>query len=66
MNCRFQVNMTLPDESNVEDYIHRVGRVGRAGKMGLAISLVAAEDSPEKVGHVGELFAASIPKELCL
>jgi len=47
----YVVNMTLPDETNVEDYIHRVGRVGRAGKMGLAISLVAAEGDKEKVWY---------------
>lgn len=41
--------MTLPDERSVEDYIHRVGRVGRAGRMGLAISLVAADNVLEKV-----------------
>ncbi|GMI03114.1 hypothetical protein TrRE_jg5840 [Triparma retinervis] len=36
----YVVNMTLPEQS--ENYIHRVGRVGRAERMGLAISLVAA------------------------
>ena len=38
----FVVNLTLPDEA--EDYIHRVGRVGRADRMGLALSLVAADE----------------------
>ncbi len=45
----YVVNLTLPDES--EDYIHRVGRVGRADKMGLAISLVAADAIQEKVWY---------------
>lgn len=37
----FLVNVTLPDKS--ENYIHRVGRVGRAERLGLAVSLVAAQ-----------------------
>jgi ATP-dependent RNA helicase DDX1 len=42
----YVVNMTLPDE--IDDYIHRVGRVGRSDRMGLAISLVSTE-AQEKV-----------------
>lgn len=37
----YLVNMTLPDKS--ENYVHRVGRVGRAERLGLAVSLVAAQ-----------------------
>ena len=43
----FVINMTLPDKDQIEDYIHRIGRVGRADTMGLAISLVSTV--PEKV-----------------
>ena len=43
----YVINMTLPD--NVEDYIHRVGRVGRQDRMGLAISIVS--EIPEKVWY---------------
>jgi len=45
----FVINLTLPDLT--ENYIHRVGRVGRAERMGLAISLVAAEGVKEKVWY---------------
>jgi ATP-dependent RNA helicase DDX1 len=45
----YVINMTLPDADQIEDYIHRVGRVGRADTMGLAISLVSAV--PEKVWY---------------
>lgn len=44
----YVINMTLPDP--VENYVHRVGRVGRADCIGLAISIVAAADTKEKVG----------------
>lgn len=37
----YLINLTLPDKS--ENYIHRVGRVGRAERLGLAVSLVAAQ-----------------------
>jgi ATP-dependent RNA helicase DDX1 len=43
----YVVNMTLPDD--IENYIHRIGRVGRAERMGLAISLVSSV--PEKVWY---------------
>ena len=45
----YVINMTLPDTDQIEDYIHRVGRVGRADTMGLAISLVSSV--PEKVWY---------------
>jgi len=37
----YLIQMTLPDD--VENYIHRVGRIGRAERIGLAISLVSTE-----------------------
>ena len=45
----YVINMTLPDMPQIEDYIHRVGRVGRAETMGLAISIVSKV--PEKVWY---------------
>lgn len=45
-NLPFMINLTLPDES--ENYIHRIGRVGRAERMGLAISIVAGDDTEGK------------------
>ena len=35
----YVINVTLPDD--IENYVHRVGRVGRVDKLGLAISLVS-------------------------
>ncbi len=43
------INMTLPDEDQIENYVHRIGRVGRADRMGLAISLVSVVE--EKVWY---------------
>jgi superfamily II DNA/RNA helicase len=37
------VNYDIP--FNAEDYVHRIGRTGRAGASGLAVSLVAREDT---------------------
>lgn len=45
----YVVNMTLPDE--LENYIHRVGRVGRQGCQGVAVSIVACDNLTEKVGE---------------
>ncbi len=47
----FVINMTLPVPDESENYIHRIGRVGRADRMGLAISLVAAEGVRERVWY---------------
>eukprot|EP01041_Mallomonas_annulata_P009470 gene9470-19665_t len=43
----YVINMTLPEQA--ENYIHRIGRVGRAERMGLAISIVAANELAEQV-----------------
>ena len=43
-NVTHVINFDLP--SNIEDYIHRVGRTGRVGKMGTAISFVDAVNKP--------------------
>ena len=45
----YVINMCLPDLPQLEDYIHRVGRVGRADTMGLAISIVSKV--PERVWY---------------
>jgi ATP-dependent RNA helicase DDX1 len=51
----YVINMTLPDE--IDDYVHRIGRVGRSDRMGLAISIVSAEsDQQEKVKIAVALF----------
>ena len=47
----YVINMCLPHETDVENYIHRVGRVGRAERMGLAISIVAGGGYQEKVWY---------------
>lgn len=38
------INFDLP--SNVEDYIHRIGRTGRAGATGIALTFVTNKDRP--------------------
>jgi len=43
----YLIMMTLPDD--IENYIHRVGRIGRAERVGLAISLVG--EAKEKVWY---------------
>ena len=37
-NVKHVVNFDLP--SNIDDYVHRIGRTGRCGKTGTAISFV--------------------------
>ncbi|KAF6003220.1 DEAD (Asp-Glu-Ala-Asp) box helicase 1 [Cyanidiococcus yangmingshanensis] len=43
----FMISLTLPDE--LDNYMHRVGRVGRADRLGLAISLMSSV--PEQVWY---------------
>lgn len=40
----YVINYDLP--TNVEGYIHRIGRTGRIGKTGTAISFIDFEDEP--------------------
>lgn len=47
----YVINMTLPDITEVENYIHRIGRVGRADKVGLALSIVTPLNCNEKVWY---------------
>ena len=37
------INYDMP--SNIEDYVHRIGRTGRAGAKGIAHSFVTAEEA---------------------
>ncbi|CAG0963834.1 partial ATP-dependent RNA helicase RhlE, partial [Burkholderiales bacterium] len=47
---------------NAEDYVHRIGRTGRAGASGLAITLVAREDS-RLIGDIEKLIKKKIELE---
>jgi superfamily II DNA/RNA helicase len=40
---KYVINYELPH--NAEDYIHRIGRTGRAGEIGLAVTLLSADES---------------------
>src|SRR5690606_18869086 len=44
----YVVNYELPHVP--EDYVHRIGRTGRAGRSGLAVSLVAADETKQLAG----------------
>jgi len=46
-NVAFVINFELP--SNIEDYIHRIGRTGRVGRQGTAMSFV--DDCDRAVVH---------------
>lgn len=38
------VNLDLP--TNIDSYVHRIGRTGRAGHKGVAVSCLAPGDTP--------------------
>jgi len=58
------INMDFP--TNIEDYIHRVGRTGRAGERGRAITFFTVKDSKKAKSLVDILKQTSqvIPEEL--
>merc|ERR1712032_415260 len=39
------INYELPSESNIENYLHRIGRSGRFGRKGVAINFVTNRDA---------------------
>lgn len=47
------INFELP--SNIEDYVHRIGRTGRAGKKGDAYTIVCHTDPPRLLGDMANL-----------
>ncbi len=47
---------------NAEDYVHRIGRTGRAGASGLAVTLVARDDT-RLVGEIEKLIKKKIDLE---
>lgn len=48
------INFELP--TNIEDYVHRIGRTGRAGKKGDAYSIVCNSDPPKLLGDIANLM----------
>ncbi len=57
----FVINYDLPLEAEV--YIHRIGRTGRVGKTGVAISLVAADESA-LLKNIEKLIARQLPQKV--
>lgn len=55
-NITHVINFDLP--TNVEDYVHRIGRTGRAGAMGIALSFAARKD----IGFVKEIEKFTVHK----
>jgi len=53
------VNYDLPQVA--EDYVHRIGRTGRAGEVGVAVSLVSAEERMHLV-MIEKLLGHAIPR----
>ena len=55
----YVVNYELPNVP--EDYVHRIGRTGRAGRSGLAVSLVAADETKQLAG-IEKLLGRRLPR----
>ena len=43
-DIKLVINLDLP--TNIDSYVHRIGRTGRAGLKGVAISLISSNDAP--------------------
>ena len=54
------VNYELPMDA--ESYVHRIGRTGRAGLLGVAVSLVSADEAG-LLADIERLIGAEIPRE---
>jgi len=46
-NVSHVINYDLP--SDMDDFVHRIGRTGRAGKEGVATTFIAEDDSPSSI-----------------
>lgn len=54
------VNFELP--TNIEDYVHRIGRTGRIGNTGKALSLVAPGEM-QLLGYIEELIGQKVERQ---
>jgi superfamily II DNA/RNA helicase len=62
------INYDFPTESNLDTYIHRIGRGGRYGRNGFSISFVTNQDA-HLIGKVEKIYRTSIkpvPEDLRL
>ena len=57
------INFDLP--SNIDDYVHRIGRTGRAGSNGVAVSLVCV-DEQQMLRDIEKLIKQKIPQEVII
>ncbi len=49
--------------TNIENYIHRIGRTGRAGSFGKSISFFCDDDSQ---GSLGESVCSNLSSVVCM
>ena len=56
------INFDLP--TDIDDYVHRIGRTGRAGKKGLATAFFSDKDSSLARG-LAELLSVSLHNQCC-